>query len=1424
MPNPVCPEQRSSAESDVARARRVSRGARAKQQASLRCVAPPAPARAPPLTRPRSARRCRSRKASLEARLERAALRHRAAVEAVRSAAGMANMRVDEVAARQKRRFEPPTPPRRGVRAAAALSLSPDGRSPPRTRARTAAHDGLAVAFGVPFGGGPDDGFSLDGGTAVSSGAQAPSSGDSTLMVDTDDELLGPPVRRSYSDTTLSVVGKSVTCDGPPIRRSSSASSMEVARAVWSSLSLAEHEADDEHAESDGSESSGDSSDGEPEPPLRQRRLGAVTVHPDSSTLMKSAVSPKRAPAEIWAVMQAKLSAAADARERLLEARTTSNAERSAERSTRRAALETSLEEAAEVGRRRIEAGLAEAEERRAAKLNHVVKRVQAHTASVEQRRTRVGAARAIQRRWRRRSSGSLEDVAGAAATGVGSDADVHAPFERVRRMFAGRKLGAALTEVHRILRLKEPAEDIADESGTADALGDFERVARAIQAPEALVAARTLTAGLAFTCEKVLLDPPLPDPTESEAAVRASEGGAPPGPPALAKVACSARTLLAATLIAWFPNEMLPDYDSDADDADADAAEDAEEEEGTIARRTPDLSGDADFRASAERELVEAARDLVTSLEVLASAPKRKADGGSAAQVVAFARRTRAVWSRYQAAFVAWKRMDGARLAQQIRPAMVDIELERRRVVAKNRARAASGGSPADSQILAGLRLHFAQLTRQVGNMVGPDAAQEILDGVYDEVDRRLADEPASVDASSAPSGSDGGSDTASTAPDGDGRRSPSPGEELRGAAPVGVQKSLAAQRSALSNEVLVHRLCMDPEWRLPVPAAAPGIDWDTEVAPAEADTPVHSALARTEADGDVFAEGDAAARAARRNPSFWLGMLRRRGGEAAGAVVRDALNSVKAGIAAVVPHRSDVAAAVATAIDGEHIGRQVATGVLSARSLAALTAWLAEQIAALEAPARVEDTRRWSEAAESALAALGDGDAPESALARVLAWCFFKLDVLRADAANFHLSTLAPYLTRGRKGAEYERRQFEAKLRAGSTQLIGTASWLRGVVQQLAEEAEAAATGAGDRLRAGLGLDDASTRRFLVAEGVLSLVQRPVALTLDAAAGALAHAMSRRAGVQVSIGVRRAEDDGDAGGAGARDAEEDTVRLPRSFPETLRLDVNALTEMQNTLQRLALNSLICATIGQVISERVRAGDAEPAVDSVRSRAVASVVDLHKAVDVALMRDDATRESIASSVVLAAESLAAHMRGVALREADRDVIRRTIAVGADTEHALFSLFFRRTVSVLRFELRRDALRALHARSPALEAARATAPKREPSRVPGLSWAVPILSRVARDVLRIVDHSEAVFGPHYGVILAEIAKGAAPGDAAAAALGVAEKAEEEANADIVAAGARTDAGVVAATGGAGRAASASPPGDGGDTNDSDDEL
>lgn len=427
--------------------------------------------------------------------------------------------------------------------------------------------------------------------------------------------------------------------------------------------------------------------------------------------------------------------------------------------------------------------------------------------------------------------------------------------------------------------------------------------------------------------------------------------------------------------------------------------------------------------------------------------------------------------------------------------------------------------------------------------------------------------------------------------------------------------------------NEGLVHRLVLDPTWRLPAVEPPPGLSWDSPPA-FTADGNLMQIYLRSMDEkvshGLFSAEvPDSIHRRLRRSQQFWAVMLgvvpleppsKPRapgdGGAADDSRARpvrlaisarrqnllNAFREVAEALAQITPSRPDLLRELKQNVDLEHWARLMRANEFGREEVLRVVAFLGARIKAIEAPVHNASTQEWLNAAfafaqghresndderlHGGSGASDDeggedaddnafGDCPARFLPRVVAWLFFKIDQLRVDVANYHLMTLAPLLRRGGTGARYEREKFEALRVSGQVGTEGVEGWLAQTVDQLLRSAgevvASGGSGASPDRRAGVLLND--TQRAFIEK--LQVDDRDTRLFLSSS-GVLQLlvrpvALSRAAYITALRFQQRH--------SGVRvDGELPPVGF--AVPETLRLDIKALESTQNDLQRIALTA----------------------------------------------------------------------------------------------------------------------------------------------------------------------------------------------------------------------------------------------------------
>jgi hypothetical protein len=511
-----------------------------------------------------------------------------------------------------------------------------------------------------------------------------------------------------------------------------------------------------------------------------------------------------------------------------------------------------------------------------------------------------------------------------------------------------------------------------------------------------------------------------------------------------------------------------------------------------------------------------------------------------------------------------------------------------------------------------------------------------------------------------------------------------PPPPRTSAPAAPLGGADALV--RRLQGNEALAHELMVDPSFRVVEPDWPSGLAMDDALdedeAGASAEASGAGARDATAAQLERLflasvgrsADGALRTRAWRewrgapaaqqgRFPSYWrevLGIAAAERGDAGADLLVGVVMKVQELLASFVPPRAALRRELEAAVDPSWLRDALRTRTLPLAWWSELTRRWVAVVQRLEAPVREEATAAWAAATDArwerwvARAADGPADgalvprAVLDVLPRFLAWLHHVADLIRVDAANFHLSSLAPVLLTGGAGADYERRKFFAAVARGETALRGTEAWMRRAAELAVATADAAA---GERA-AGAGAPDervAAARRTLLAralvatadakmtrlavlsEGVVDLLRSSVPL-VDAAVAAAASADG------VARWRVRHVDDGEEEAAAARMEE-------LAFPETLALDAQRLTKVQDVVQRAALVAALSALLLQFLTglpggARLARADAPAGDDDVT--AVRSLSDLQRHLD-AWLRDDGVRVAdVVAGCVFAVRQLAA--------------------------------------------------------------------------------------------------------------------------------------------------------------------------------------
>jgi hypothetical protein len=390
--------------------------------------------------------------------------------------------------------------------------------------------------------------------------------------------------------------------------------------------------------------------------------------------------------------------------------------------------------------------------------------------------------------------------------------------------------------------------------------------------------------------------------------------------------VARSARTLLAAALIALCPNEVL--------------GEDAE----------------------AQASLVALARDAVAK-QAAAVSCLRCATARTCVDISALMSFNLA-YCAYLDGFMIWKLGDGSRLAQQIAPSF------RASVLALRRYNDALASVDASSELASGLlqlrdgtAQHLHHMRAQVTSFIGAKRAaaweRDFVDDVDAEVRAAAVQQQVAADAAASASATDTASVSSASAslpssPGSDAAPAPAAASSTSSNPPSAHSSpKMKFIRGVLSNEAFAHELMLDPEFRLPGPAM------DAELVVGE---PATRPLERTASlspgrrggssgsGGNSFCAPLASSSSARCSPAYW----RAAASADVHAAVLQGLTDISEGLRSLVPHRTDLHRRICANIDTELLGAMMKSGALDNASWLALVHFIAEQILQLEAPVR--------------------------------------------------------------------------------------------------------------------------------------------------------------------------------------------------------------------------------------------------------------------------------------------------------------------------------------------------------------------------------------------------------------------------------------------------------------------------------------
>lgn len=414
----------------------------------------------------------------------------------------------------------------------------------------------------------------------------------------------------------------------------------------------------------------------------------------------------------------------------------------------------------------------------------------------------------------------------------------------------------------------------------------------------------------------------------------------------------------------------------------------------------------------------------------------------------------------------------------------------------------------------------------------------------------------------------------------------------------------------------------------------------------------------------------------------------------------LQNGLESIGSGLEALVPHREDFHRRFRAEFNVQTYVDIMRVGEFTPAMWQEMAQYLVGRIRGLEAPSRSSHTDDWLEAFERRVAGWVERDGHSASpsasdraqqdqfvldvVPQLLGWLVFKLGQIKLDIANFHLSTLAPYLIRTGKGAEYERKSFDDSLAKGDISLRHMTAWVTQTLSLTRKQlpatlsteitagvAETVVSRSLDAVWHGfvrdLQTDLMYARLCMLREGILALLTYPYSMLQ--LANPLFH-MARHA--------RQTSD--------PSLSDENTLGLT-GLPETLLLDAHRITDLQNEFQRVVLQ----LTLAGLAEEALRTAPHDPAGATATSSttedstapSLRTTADLHRELAGWLSHDDTRMDHVVVGVVDAAGQIA-KARGKQFSATQRSVLTSAVRAAVSLNHPVYRLFQRRVIASLR--------------------------------------------------------------------------------------------------------------------------------------------
>eukprot|EP01138_Halocafeteria_seosinensis_P002849 gb/GECG01002910.1/.p1 GENE.gb/GECG01002910.1/~~gb/GECG01002910.1/.p1 ORF type:complete len:1569 (+),score=253.68 gb/GECG01002910.1/:1-4707(+) len=776
------------------------------------------------------------------------------------------------------------------------------------------------------------------------------------------------------------------------------------------------------------------------------------------------------------------------------------------------------------------------------------------------------------------------------------------------------------------------------------------------------------------------------------------------------------------------------------------------------------------------------------------------------------------ATWCEYMDSFMSWKVGDGARMAQALAKPFRDLIVRQEQY--SQEVERMEGRDEGAQQLLQGVNSQLRQLNRQLVRLLGQRGAERWQNDQINtmkklrQIDASEYSNTGKSTPRTASSSAKSSTQTSTIATMGEGSASStavdnqeSTDESSSVPASAKQSPSMGLIKQVMSNESMVHELLLEEEFQYPEPVCPDDVmfngnssndffadaqhaverlqelrstvtkgetlNLNSKVSREKVAQMLRTAFSDTLGYIDDQSREDASGSSKRyHRPMYWaeqLGLACFRNNEEGISIVLSTIEKVRESLVELVPHRKDLHSHIREKIDLDFYRQLMQAGTFSLDSWGRLLQFCVQLIQQLEAPARKELTDRWLKGAEERLKAYletptvrSEGlllDAPLlDLLPRSIAFLLFKVEEIRVDMANFHLSTLKPFLQSNDKGVDYELKKFKERVENGELNTNGTRTWLHETVRDTVENRKPDSLSVSEA-SVNLIFDDVVSRLAVIRDGVLLLMTTRLPLNTVAwiasqnsdgiAIAPVGHISSISESSNSVKYFCLEEIEGPDG--------QKYQKIP--FPEIFRMDTRRFTESQNDIQRC----ILVGVLGALVLEFLRSSQGGEARGSSSTATVKSISDLYDRVNSWLLDDEVRLPDLKAGIAQATADLA-HVFGKysrlkpssttnELEDSANEKIGEIVESAISYKHPLFSVYHKRIFELLRYKMTTHIIQLKGSSFPKQRAEQHPFfGVSEPASHIKAALPAPLaedFDKIAHRLSRISVHAESVFGHSY---------------------------------------------------------------------------